>query len=213
MSLSLDIVSERPEQIITCLVLSMTLAACGRLFVTPQPTQHPDPAVASHAIEAEQTFPMQVVVRDFDFSSASISENSSPLHRATDLLLRRSADDQRVEIARATSATLSEQAVKRLGKVGLIATRIPGDTDLSLPDNILLVTGRLIVVDEGNRLTAVTVGLGASESNLDTAVQCFGWRMANGLKSSRSLLMLIVERCQGWQHRWGLDSFSSVPSP
>ena len=44
--------------------------------------------------------------------------------------------------------------------------------------NFLLVTGRLVQVDEGNRFTRIAVGLGAGESRLATEVRVY--RVTNG---------------------------------
>ncbi|WP_331584014.1 DUF4410 domain-containing protein [Candidatus Binatus sp.] len=103
------------------------------------------------------------------------------MHRATDIVRSSSADDRRVEIGRDAAAALSERTVARLDKMGLQATRIASDNDTSLSGNFLLVTGRLVDVDEGNRLTRVAVGLGAGESRLATEIHVF--RVVNGEKA------------------------------
>jgi uncharacterized protein DUF4410 len=63
--------------------------------------------------------------------------------------------------------------LKRLNKLGLDAARIPSGKNVSVQDNILLVTGRLINANEGNRLTRVALGCGAGESSLDSEVRVF----------------------------------------
>ena len=161
--------------------LSLALAGCATVSVTPQPIRPPDPSVASNAIEAEPTPPAQIAVRDFGFSSSSVTENRSPLHRATDLVRSSSAESRRVAIGRDAAAVLSKQTAKRLNKLGLRSTRIAGDNDMSLSGNFLIVTGRLVDVDEGNRLTRVALGLGAGESRLVTEVHVF--RVVNGEKA------------------------------
>lgn len=62
--------------------------------------------------------------------------------------------------------------------MGLEASRIPSDSTLSAPDNVLLVTGRLINANEGNRVTRIALGCGAGESELDAEVHVF--RVAYG---------------------------------
>src|SRR5689334_11589125 len=122
----------------------MALAACAQLSIHPQAVQPPDPALAARAIEEEPVVPAAVMVRDFDFSSSSIRDNGSPLHRLINLCRHSSAEERQSEIGRAAAATLSERTVKRLNKLGLKAYRIPVDSNVSIPDNSLLVTGRLI---------------------------------------------------------------------
>jgi hypothetical protein len=162
-------------------VLATLLSGCATVSVTPKSIRPPDPSVALNAIEAEPTPTAQIAVSDFAFSPSSVTENKSPLHRAIDLVRSSSADARRIEIGRDAAAVLSEQTAKRLDKLGLQATRIPSDNDISLSGDFLLVTGRLIDVDEGNRFTRVAFGLGVGESHLATEVHVF--RVVNGEKA------------------------------
>src|SRR5712691_12446323 len=82
------------------LVPAAILSGCAHVSVTPQPAQQPNPSLASEAIEAEPTVPVQVAVRDFTFYSSSVSENASPLHRVADLFRSSSAEERRIEIGR-----------------------------------------------------------------------------------------------------------------
>jgi hypothetical protein len=165
--------SLRSKPIFISFAVSAGLAACAQLSVTPRSAQEPDPAVASHAIKAEPVLPTEVVVHDFEFSPTSVKDNSSPAHRAMNLFRQSSADQRKLEIGQAAAASLSEQTVKQVNKLGLRASRISAGSDESLLDNILLVTGRLIDANEGNRLTRIALGLGAGESALDTEVHVF----------------------------------------
>ena len=161
--------------------LSLALAGCASVSLTPEGIQPPDPSVAMNAIEAEPAFPQQIEVRDFDFASSSVIENRSPLNRAIDLFRRSSAQDRQEEIGRDAAAVLAKETTKQLRKTGLEATRIANDNDVSMRGDFLLVTGRLIYVDEGNRFTRVAFGAGIGESRLATEVQVF--RVVNGQKA------------------------------
>jgi len=162
-------------------LLSMLLTGCAAVTVTPQSITPPNPSVAANAIEAEPTPPAQIAVRDFVFDPSSVTENRSPIHRATDIVRRSSAEERRIAIGRDAASALSERTVKRLDKLGLRATRIASDNDMSLSGNFILVTGRLVDVDEGNRFTRVALGLGAGESRLKTEVHVY--RVVNGEKA------------------------------
>src|SRR5260370_39456359 len=105
-------------------LLSMLLTGCAAVSVTPEPISPPNPSVAANAIEAEPTPPAQIAVRDFVFDPSSVTENRSPIHRATDLGRGRSAHERRLAIGRDAAAELSERTAKRLDKLGLRATRI-----------------------------------------------------------------------------------------
>jgi len=71
------------------------------------------------------------------------------------------------------SATTSQKESQRKPqsaweKMGLPAERIPADSDAPLYDNMLLVTGRMTKIDEGNGFSRVALGLGDGESELAT---------------------------------------------
>jgi len=156
-----------------CILILITLGACARVSVSREDTQPADPVRDYQAIETEKVIPSWVEVCDFDFSSASVAENTSPVNRAINLIRSSSPDERRVEIARGVAASLSVQTVKELDDVGLPAVRIRADYDVLYPGNNLVVTGRFIDVDEGNALTRVGIGLGAGESRLDTEVHVY----------------------------------------
>jgi hypothetical protein len=156
-----------------CLVLSITLAACARTYVTPRDAERPDPVRAYDAIQSEPIMPAVVFVREFEFAPSAVRENASPLHRGINLMRHSSAEDRQEEIGRGAADSLSQATIRRLDKIGLEAVPVSRDSDFSPPDNTLLVTGRLIDVDEGNRLSRVTVGFGAGESQLESEVHVY----------------------------------------
>jgi hypothetical protein len=157
----------------TAAVLLLGLAGCATVAVTPGNIQRPDPAAAYNAIEAEPVIPAQIAVADFDFAPSSIIENRSPFHRAIDLFLSSSPEQREIAIGRKAAASLSDKTAKRLGKTGLQVTRIPAGSDVPLPPDSLLVTGRLLEVNEGNRFTRVTFGFGLGESHLASEVRVY----------------------------------------
>jgi hypothetical protein len=162
----------------TLAALSLGLAGCAAVGLTPEPAQPPEAAAAINAIYAEPTEPAKIEVRDFDFVVGDVKENGSPLHRGINLVRRKTADQRADAIGNQVAEALSKQTAKKLDKAGLQTVRVPRDADISMQGNFLLVTGRLIDVDEGNRFTRVAVGLGAGESELETEVRVY--RVTNG---------------------------------
>jgi hypothetical protein len=165
-------------RIVVCVVMSAALSTCARLSISPQAADHPDPVLAYQAIETERFVPDWIEVYDFDFSTSSVHEDASPFQFTLDLLSQESAEARRNEVAADAAANLSVQTEKRLDQMGFSAIRISPDDDVPMPGNNLVVTGRLIDVDEGNGLTRVAVGLGAGESTLDTEVHVY--RVSHG---------------------------------
>jgi hypothetical protein len=168
---------------LTCAIaaLLLGLSGCATVSVTPAAIHPPDPSFVYNAIEAERTVPAQVQVRDFVFDPSSVTENRSVFHRTIDLLRSSSAENRRLAIGRKAAATLSKDAAKRRSRTGLEAVRMSSDNDVTGNGNFLLVTGRLIDVDEGNRFTRVALGFGLGESRLVTEVHVF--RVVNDEKA------------------------------
>jgi hypothetical protein len=158
----------------TCLAF----AGCATVSVAPQPIHPPQPAAAMNAIEAEPIYPTLVEVRDFDFVVNDVTENRSPLHRGIDLFRQSSADQRQDAIGREVGMALAQATAKHLNKEGLHAVRISRDTDIGMNGDFLLVTGRMVQVDEGNRFTRVALGLGVGESRLAAEVRVY--RVTNG---------------------------------
>jgi len=165
-------------RIIACVVMSTALAACARLSISPQATERPDPVLAFQAIETERFVPDWIEVYDFHFSCASIHESGSPLRYAIDVLSQDSAEARCDKLAADAAAKLSVQTVKRLDQMGFSSIQIRRNDDVPMPGNNLVVTGRLIDLDEGNGLARIALGLGAGESSLDTDVRVY--RVSHG---------------------------------
>ena len=182
--------------------LLLMLAGCATVSVTPQPVRQPEPAAAMNAIEAEPTYPTLIEVRDFDFVVTDVAENRSPLNRGIDLFRRSSADQRQDAIGRDVGEALSNETAKTLRKTGLHAIRVPRDSDLSMQGNFLLVTGRLVQVDEGNRFTRIAVGLGAGESMVATEVRVY--RVTNG---ERAEVLRFTTRANSGKMPGALASF------
>jgi Domain of unknown function (DUF4410) len=161
--------------------LSLLVAGCAKAAITPESIVPPDPLLAYNAIEAERTAPAQVYVLDFSFVPSAITENTSPLHRAIGLARSTQPLEREVAIGQRAAAALSGEVVKRLGKTGLRVVWVPDDQPLPARGDYLLVTGRLIDVDEGNRFERVALGFGLGESRLACDVHVF--RVVDGEKA------------------------------
>jgi Domain of unknown function (DUF4410) len=172
-SLSIALLRPRSKRVLMSLVFPAVLAGCARLSIRPQAIQPSGPVIAGRAIAAEPLPPTEMIVRDIEVSPSSVRENGSPFHRLFSLFRQGSPDEHRLELGRRAAASLSKQIVKRLSKLGFNAVEIPTDTDIEKPDDALLITGRLINANEGDRLTRVALGCGAGESSLDTEVHVF----------------------------------------
>jgi len=158
---------------ISLIAISGSFNACAKVSVSPQSAQRPDPAREYRVIETERFVPAWVEVCDFKFNGSSITENRDPLARAENMLRKSSEQDRDIKIAHGVAEAISISTVKKLDRAGLPTVRIPYDDQVLYPGNNLLITGRFVDIDEGNRLTRVGVGLGAGASHLDTEVHVY----------------------------------------
>lgn len=110
--------------------------------------------------------PEMVFVADFAANPADIELSSAPLARLARDEASQAAEER--QLGREVSGVLADELVQRIGRMGLRAARLQPGTPL--PRNCLVVSGRILRIDEGNRLRRTVVGLGAGQSALDTAV-------------------------------------------
>ena len=158
-----------------------SLSACAKVSVSPQSTERPNPVSDYRVIETEKFEPAWIEVCDFEFAPSSVTENWDPVNRAVNLVERQSKEDRDAKLAHGVAAAVSISTVKKLDRAGLPVVRIPYDDNVLYPGNNLLVTGRLLNIDEGNRLTRVGVGLGAGASYLDSEVHVY--RVSQGQRA------------------------------
>jgi hypothetical protein len=150
-----------------------SLTGCAKVSVSPQSAERPDPGSEYRVIETEKFIPAWVEVCDFGFSDSSITENRDPITRAENLLRKSSVEERDAKIAHSVAEAVSISTVKKLDNAGLPTVRIPYNDNVLYPGNNLLITGRFLNIDEGNRLTRVGVGLGAGASTLDSEVHVY----------------------------------------
>jgi hypothetical protein len=80
------------------------------------------------------------------------------------------------QIGHETAQDLSDALVKKLTALGFNAEQLPRGTPA--PDGALVVDGKFLNVDEGNRLRRLVIGFGAGASKLDTDVNVY--QVSNG---------------------------------
>jgi hypothetical protein len=154
-------------------LISVIYSGCAQLNVTPEAPRPANPQKDVDAMEAEPVAPVEVAIDDFTFDTGDVTENGSPLARGMDFFRKSNPNERRVGIGDDLAKRISMQTAKRIEKMGLPAERIAPDSDAPLLDNMLLVTGRMTKIDEGNGFTRVTFGLGAGESELATEVHVY----------------------------------------
>jgi len=150
------------------LLLALAVAGCTSASISP--------ATSAQPVNAAR--PNQVIVYDFAVSNSEVTQNQSVFQRvyraATMNAEQQQASD--LETGHEVAKDLSTTLVKRLTDLGFNAQAMQRGT--SVPNGALVIDGRFVNVDEGNRLRRLVIGFGAGASKLDTQVKIY--QFANG---------------------------------
>ncbi len=117
--------------------------------------------------ESEVAKPSVVLVYDFATSAADVMVDTT----GPDFIGGDGTQAEKSELARQVATALSESLVEELGERGIQAKRAGAGT--SPPQNALLIKGRFLTLDEGDRTKRMVVGLGAGSTELRIAIEVF----------------------------------------
>ena len=147
----------------TALLLLLLATACATRVTSSAPTQSPEAASVPR--------PRRVLVTDFHIDPDAVRQD-----QAIGLRLQRAVDGGNAEAARGTIAAevqsaISDTVVQALSKAGLPAEHArpgavyrPGD---------LVVSGRVLRIDEGNRTRRLGIGFGAGKSIVEAKAELY----------------------------------------
>jgi hypothetical protein len=150
------------------LVFAIGLAGCAGASVAP--------GLNNQAMSNSR--PSTVYVYPFAAGTSEVTLNQGLFQVAYRQLADSNQDQSQLDLAHQTASVLADAMVQRLEALGFTASRVARGTQVS-GDNILIVDGQFLNINEGNRLRRLVVGLGAGEATLDSQVQVY--QMANGV--------------------------------
>jgi hypothetical protein len=112
--------------------------------------------------------PERVLVYDFAVSADDVKQNAGFFAR-----LARETEDgnqtaEQLKIGREVADALAAELTLQIQALGLNALR--STANMPVTRDSILITGRFLDIDEGNRLRRTVIGLGAGQSSLDSAV-------------------------------------------
>lgn len=94
--------------------------------------------------------------------------NQSVLRHAVDAVENQNATERSEQVARDVADAVADGLVSRITAMGLPARRATRDTQA--PRHAVIVGGRFVDIDEGNRLRRLVIGFGAGQSRIDAQV-------------------------------------------
>ncbi|HVM97165.1 MAG TPA: DUF4410 domain-containing protein [Candidatus Acidoferrales bacterium] len=144
---------------ILCGLLTVaSLSACARTTVRPGMYTQPNTL----------TRPQRVLVYPFAVSESEVKENQSMLSHAWNGASGTTELERAQEIGHQAAQAYAEDLVAGIKDLGM-AARINQRGD-PVPSESLMVVGKFLNVDEGNRLRRLVIGFGAGGSQLDAQV-------------------------------------------
>jgi hypothetical protein len=112
--------------------------------------------------------PEVVLVYDLAFTDADVQPDRAPLKRLVAHVSGGSQTQRADQIGQGVANAFADDLVEGLRALGYDAQRATLDTPVT--SRALLVSGKFVNVDEGNRLRRLVIGFGAGGSSLDADV-------------------------------------------
>lgn len=149
------------------LLLTAIIAGCASASVAPQ----------SQSAPVTGGRPSAIYVYPFAATAQDVTLNQGFFQRTYQNLTDANTDQNQVQIAEATAQTLAANIVQELQTKGYNAVQVARGTPIT-GNNVLIVDGAFVNINEGNRLRRMVIGLGSGQATLDTKVQVY--QVANG---------------------------------
>jgi hypothetical protein len=152
--------SKRHSSVTTSLALGclLALAACRPAAVRPERS----------TTATGLPRPERVAVLDFTVDAAAVKEDSAIGSKVVRAFSDTSEAEREAELGRKVAEALSADLVDGIRELGLPADR--ASRSEPLPPGTLIVDGRFVGIDEGNRLRRLVIGFSAGQSTVETQV-------------------------------------------
>jgi hypothetical protein len=147
-------------------LLAIALLGCAGASVAQQSTSAP----------VSNNRPTTAYVYPFAVTSQDVTLNQGFFQKTYANLSDENETQSQLQIAENTAQTMAGALVQELQGLGFTASQVARGTPTS-GQNVLIVDGEFVDINEGNRLRRMVIGLGLGQSTLDTKVQVY--QMAN----------------------------------
>jgi len=148
-------------------LLALVLTGCAGASVAP----------GTNAMPTSSNRPSTIYVYPFAASASDVTLNQGFLQKNFRQVTDSNQNQSQLDLAHQTASTLADSMVQKLQGLGFTASRVARGTQVS-GENVLIVDGLFLDINQGNRLRRMVIGLGVGEATLDTQVQVY--QMANG---------------------------------
>ncbi|MBI3800639.1 MAG: DUF4410 domain-containing protein [Deltaproteobacteria bacterium] len=145
------------------LMLTGLLGGCAQTTVQPQVAQWSTGSMPR---------PNQVIVFPFAVNADEVTENQGIIQRMVNNMGSTTATEREQGIGHDAANALADEMVQRINALGLPAQKL--QRNMPVPANSLIIDGRFLDINEGNRLQRAVIGFGLGQSTMDTEVQVYG---------------------------------------
>ena len=144
------------------LVNSLLLTGCAKTHVGNLHEQ----------VATDMQRPNRILIQNFSTNMQNVKTSSSPLAKLKGMVSDESPEQTKEALTQEVVKALSEELTEKVKDMGYSAVLVTSDSQLQQGD--LLISGRILDMDEGNALRRNLIGLGAGQSSLDTEVNVLG---------------------------------------
>lgn len=113
--------------------------------------------------------PQQVLIYNFAVSPQDVQENASIFAKMARNFNGEDPTAEEMQLGREVADALAVELTQRIAALGFNPQR--ADRHTPLPAGAILITGRFVKIDEGNRLRRNVIGFGVGQSSIDSDVQ------------------------------------------
>jgi Domain of unknown function (DUF4410) len=157
----------RLQSRLVMLLAAVAVTGCAGASVAPGYNAQP----------ASSNRPSTIYVYPFAASASDVTLNQGLLQSTYRQLSDSNQNQSQLDLAHQTASVLADSMVQQLEALGFTANRVARGTQVS-GQNVLIVDGEFLDINQGNRLRRMVIGLGAGEATLDSQVQVH--QMTNG---------------------------------
>ncbi|MGR8932981.1 MAG: DUF4410 domain-containing protein [Gammaproteobacteria bacterium] len=135
--------------------------------------------------------PGQVLIADFAVSPGDVEQNSSIFAKLARDVQHQDQTAEEIQLGHEVADALTDELVTKIAAMGMSPQR--ADNRTPLPAGTIMITGRFVKIDEGNRLRRNMIGFGLGQSSLDSDVLV----LASSSSGMRELLSFTAHADSG----------------
>lgn len=144
------------------LLLAVFIAGCVSASVAPH----------AQGVPVSNNRPSTIYVYPFAVTATDVTLNQGFFQRAFRKVTDSNQSQSQLKIAEATAQALAQNIAEQLQSMGYNAVEVSRGTKVT-GNNIIVVDGQFVDINEGNRLRRMVIGFGAGQATLDTKVQVY----------------------------------------